>query len=302
MPGCTVDIPRRSIRPRRRRGHRLSDPSARGRPWSTRRTCARSTRCGELRTPGAFLERLAERVRLIVFNPRGTGLSDRPRPSRWNLGWMTSMRCWMRRGSSRASLFGVAESANACALFASTYPERCRNLILHWPYAMMDVERGDEERGWIREMPRALGRTRLDGGVRATRSAPPIATIPSLMDWFVWMQRAAASPSAAAEFTRMQMDTDIGDVLPTIRVPTLIVYPSGEGDAARRLAERIPDATSWSSRARAGPVHRRRPTHGPDDPRRASRTRCRSSSESVLATLLFTDLTDSTVMAADARR
>ena len=59
---------------------------------------------------------------------------------------------------------------------------------------------------------------------------------PSLMDWFVWMQRAAASPGAATAFARMQMETDLTDVTPTIKVPTLVVHRS-EDRAPRALSQ-----------------------------------------------------------------
>ncbi len=119
------------------------------------------------------------------------------------------------------------------------------------------------------------------------------------MDWFVWMQRAAASPGAAAEFARMQMDTDIGDVMPTIRVPTVVVYPSTEADAARQVADRIPDAT-----APALPSEGLDPYSDIDQLteliiRAAHQEALPQLPESVLATLLFTDLTDSTVMASE---
>ncbi len=245
----------------------------------------------------AFLDRLAARVRLIVFNPRGTGLSDRPRSVTLESRMDDINAVMDATALESASLFGVAESANVCALFASTYPERCQHLILHWPYAVMDGSEETKnaeireirerwgERAWMEEFGREIN--------------PAYADDPELMDWFVWMQRAAASPSAAADFTRMQMDTDIGDVLPTVRVPTLIVHPSGEGDAARQVAERIPDATVLEL-----------PSEGLDPYtdtdqlteliiRAAHQDTLPQIPESVLATLLFTDLTDSTVMAAE---
>ena len=81
----------------------------------------------------AFLDRLAARVRLIVFNPRGTGLSDRPRSVTLESRMDDINAVMDATALESASLFGVAESANVCALFASTYPERCQHLILHWP-------------------------------------------------------------------------------------------------------------------------------------------------------------------------
>lgn len=245
----------------------------------------------------AFLDRLSERLQLIVYNPRGTGLSDRPRTVTLESRMDDITAVLDAVGLDRASLFGVAESANVCALFASTYPERCRNLILHWPYAAMDEDEATKN-GWVAEAREHWGeRAWLESFAREIN--PAYARDPQLMDWFVWMQRAAVSPNGAAEFTRMQLDTDIGDVLPTIKVPTLVAYPSSQGAAARQVADRIPDATAVSL-----------PSDGIDpysDAEQLTELIIRAVldddlqyvPDSVLATLLFTDLTDSTSMAAE---
>src|SRR5687767_14906906 len=191
-----------------------------------------------------FLDRLAERLQLIVYNPRGTGLSDRPRTVTLDSRMDDITAVLDATGHERASLFGVAESANVCALFASTYPERCRNLILHWPYATLD-ENEETKNAWVAEAREHWGeRAWMESFAREIN--PAYARDPQLMDWFIWMQRAAVSPNGAAEFTRMQIDTDIGDVLPSIKVPTLVAYPSSQGDAAREVADRIPNATAVS--------------------------------------------------------
>ena len=244
----------------------------------------------------AFLDRLVEHVGLVVFNPRGTGLSDRPRTVTLESRMDDISAVMDAEGIDQATLFGVAESANVCALFASTYPERCRNLILHWPYAALDEDE-ETKNAWVREAREHWGeRTWMEEFARDI--SPAYGRDPDLMDWFVRMQRAAVSPSAAAEFTRMQIDTDIGDVLPTIRVPTVVVYPSGTSDAARDVATRIPNATAVSL-----------PSEGIDpytDAEQLTDLLIRAVheaplpqlSESVLATFLFTDLTDSTSLAA----
>ena len=128
-----------------------------------------------------------------------------------------------------------------CALFASTFPERCEQLILFTPYETASGT--DEERmRWITDMrdhwgERAWMETFAEG------ISPVYRRDPSLMDWFVWMQRAAASPGAATLRT-MQMETDLTDVTPTIKVPTLVVHRSEDRAAARAFAERLPDGSS----------------------------------------------------------
>ena len=100
-----------------------------------------------------FLRRLAEEVRLIVFNPRGTGLSDRPRNVTLEARMDDINAVLDAIGGERATLFGVAESANVCALFAATYPERCERLALWAPYARAlrtdTYPFGGTEEGWL---------------------------------------------------------------------------------------------------------------------------------------------------------
>ena len=92
---------------------------------------------------GPFLRRLAERVQLSVFNPRGTGLSDRPTGVTLESRMDDIANVLDAEDLERVTLFGVAESANACLLFASTYPERCARLILYTPYPALGADEGD---------------------------------------------------------------------------------------------------------------------------------------------------------------
>ncbi len=81
-----------------------------------------------------FLRRLSEHVRLIVFNPRGTCLSDRPRNVTLEARMDDINAVLDATGTERAMLFGVAESANVCLLYAATFPERCTRLAVLSPY------------------------------------------------------------------------------------------------------------------------------------------------------------------------
>lgn len=82
-----------------------------------------------------FLRRLAQEVRLTVFNPRGTGLSDRPRNVTLESRMDDITAVMDAIGCECATIFGVGESANVCALYAATYPERCERVALLGPYA-----------------------------------------------------------------------------------------------------------------------------------------------------------------------
>ena len=246
-----------------------------------------------------FLSRLADQVRLVVFNPRGTGLSDRPRNVTLEARMDDISAVLDALELQRATLFGVAESANVCALYAATYPERCDRLALFGPYARSvrsdSYPYGATEEDWlewVRQVRDRWGdRDFLEEFAR--RIDPTIAD----SDWFVWMHRLSASPSAAADFARMQLETDVTDVLGSIRVPTLVLYRTRTRDPGRYVAERIPGAETVEFGGESiGPYSddvadallafvRAEPTHVVPD--------------SVLATVLFTDLVSSTERAAE---
>jgi class 3 adenylate cyclase len=249
-----------------------------------------------------LFERLASATRLTVLNPRGMGLSDRPR----NLtleGWMDDIRAVLdAQAVERASLFGSADSANACLLFAATYPERVEKLILFRPYARVarspDYPMGRSEE----QLVAGLQPTRDHWGEReylldqARRVNPQWANDPEYLEWFVWDRRLAVSPAAAADFLQMRNATDITDVLRSVRVPTLVVNRPSARAEAEYVAERLPRAT----RVEVSGVGK-----DPTDDYVADAALAflggeapRVVPETVLATLLFTDLVDSTVRAA----
>jgi pimeloyl-ACP methyl ester carboxylesterase len=133
--------------------------------------------------------------------------------------------------SERAALLGAIQGGQLCALFAATYPERTRGLVLFNPHASpADVppapRSGDEarERWGTRELSEEFARA----------AYPSLSGDPDFLRWHVDYLRFAASPGAAAEFFRMLHDTDISDALPTIRVPTLVIYRAWRRDAALR--------------------------------------------------------------------
>jgi class 3 adenylate cyclase len=249
-----------------------------------------------------FLRRLAAEARLIVFNPRGTGMSDRPRNVTLEAR-MDDIRAILDTlDIERATLFGVAESANVCALFAATYPERCERLALWSPYARSVRSesypyglRDDEWVASIRDVRERWGSRELMHEW-AQMLDPAVAEDELLFEDFVWMHRLAASPAAAAEFLRMQMETDVTDVLGSIRVPTLVLHRARSRDGSRYVAERIPSAKVVELGGQsAGPYS--------DDVADALLEFARGEApraipESVLATVLFTDLVGSTERAA----
>jgi pimeloyl-ACP methyl ester carboxylesterase len=198
-----------------------------------------------------FLTRLASFSRLILFDKRGTGLSDRVPTERLPTleERMDDVRAVMDAvGSERAALVGVSEGAPMCTLFAATYPERTTALVMLGGYARRI--RGDdhpwaptveERHAYVEE----LGRTWGDP-VGLDVRMPSLAHDERVRRWWATYLRMSASPGAVAALTRMNMDTDVRHVLPSIRVPTLVVHRRGDRllpvENARYLAANIPGA------------------------------------------------------------
>jgi class 3 adenylate cyclase len=240
-------------------------------------------------------ERLASFSRLILFDKRGTGLSDRPRTLTLE-SQMDDVRAVLDAvGSESAALLGAVQGSQLCALFAATYPERTRALILYHPHVAPT------------DLPPAAGLSPADVRERwgTTELADELARVivPSLAHeddvqrWFVENQRFSASPSAAAEFFRMLGDTDISDVLPSIRVPTLVLHRERWRGPARRAAALIPGATVVELPGDGGPVWSDEEVPPEVERFLAGRETARVP-DSVLTTILFTDIVQSTERAA----
>ena len=200
-----------------------------------------------------FCDRLASFSRLILFDRRGIGASDRPRTRPTLEAHMEDLRAVLDAvGSEQAVLFGTGHGGQMCALFAATYPEHTSALVL---YGTRERAPGtaEEHRAELRRAPRAWG-------LQESFDRANFPAYPSLRHDEEFRRalrtaiRASASPSGVADFLRTYFETDIRDVLPLIRVPTLVLYrpdatsqegprgvPTDETDA-RRLAETIPDA------------------------------------------------------------
>jgi pimeloyl-ACP methyl ester carboxylesterase len=199
-----------------------------------------------------FLERLASFSRLILFDKRGTGLSD-PVP---NDGLptleerMDDVRAVMDAvGSKRAALLGHSEGGNMCVLFSATHPERTTALLLVGSYAKRIRS---EDYPWaptVEERAREIEETEATwGSPEGFRAlAPSKANDPDFQRWIGRYLRQSASPKAAAALLRMNTQIDVRNVLPTIGVPTLLLYRTHDADVhvdeGRYVAERIPGST-----------------------------------------------------------
>jgi class 3 adenylate cyclase/dienelactone hydrolase len=253
-------------------------------------------------TVAHFLTRLGSFSRLILFDKRGTGLSDRLGALPTLEERMDDVRAVMDAvGSERAALFGMSEGGAMSMLFAATYPERSQALILYGTYAHFHtwVLPPDRFEPFLEKIEQLWGK-----GASLSAFAPSKATDERFKQWWARFERLSASPSAAIMLMRMNSQIDVRHVLPAIRVPTLILHRSGDTrvnvEAGRFLAASIPEAKyvefpgadhlTWSGNVDqlADEIEEfLTGTHGEVEPDR------------VLATVLFTDLVDSTRWAAE---
>ena len=246
-----------------------------------------------------FGYRLAEGRRLIVVNARGVGLSDRPRgftiESR-----MDDLRAVMDEvGSERPALLGIAEAAATCAVFAASNPDRVERLVLYdpWSQSMFDSQERSDELAKIPAQRDAWGGRELLEEF-AVELNPQWADDPAYLHWFVWHHRLTTSPSGWADFRRMQVDLDVSHVLPAIRVPTLVLSKERMREGSEHVASLIRGA-EYSTVPGIG-----RAIHENDFAVEAIETFLAGSAvrripDTVLATVLFTDLVGSTEQAAE---
>ena len=194
------------------------------------------------------IERLSSLCRLIRFDKRGTGLSDRVAiPSLEQR--MDDVRAVMDAvGSEKAALLGVSEGGPMSLLFAATYPARTIALAIYGSYARRlwapDHPYGKtavDWNGFIQRLERDWG-----GPVAVDIFSPSILDDDAKKDAAASYWRQAASPGAAVAIMQMNGDIDVRHVLPTIRVPTLIVHRKGDRltsiDQGRYLADKIQGA------------------------------------------------------------
>jgi class 3 adenylate cyclase len=251
----------------------------------------------------SFLERLGSFCRLIRFDKRGTGLSDRPTDAATLEERMDDIRAVMdAAGSARAVIFGYSEGANLAALFAATYPRRTRALLL-WGAQARWVRADDYPWGPTREEADQEIAYLAENGVTVDYLTGPGAGIPKDLThvrFFMRYLKAAASPSALAALERMLCLIDMRDILPSVRVPAVVMNRTGDPvanvEAARDLAARIPGARFVELPGETHPFFAGPATGEILAEIEAFVTGVRPppAADRVLATVLFTDIVGST--------
>jgi pimeloyl-ACP methyl ester carboxylesterase len=196
-----------------------------------------------------FLRRLSSFARLIVFDKRGQGLSDRPgRPSTLEES-MDDLRAVLdAAGSRRAAVVGISEGGPMSALFAASCPDRVGALVLYGTWARM-LKAPDHPEGIEAEQLdrlREVFRDQWGGPVAAEIWAPSAAGDPEFRRWWARLLRQGTSPTGALDLIDLYREIDVRAILPTITVPTLVLHRADDVVVMERqgryLADSIPGA------------------------------------------------------------
>ncbi len=253
-----------------------------------------------------FFARLASFARVIMFDKRGTGLSDRETVAFTLEDRMDDVRTVMDAANSdRAVLMGNSEGGPMCALFAAMYPARTHSLIMIGSYARR-VRTDDYPWGASPESYAALiERMESDWGsaIDISSRAPSLAHDKEFLRQFARYLRMSASPATAVKYARMNGEIDVREMLPSIRVPTLILHATGDRVCdignARYLASRIPGARLCEIDSEDHLCHITQLDCVIDEIEEfTTGHRSEPPDESVVTTILFTDIVGSTELAA----
>jgi class 3 adenylate cyclase len=253
------------------------------------------------------MARLTQFARVITFDRRGSGLSDPFFGAPTLEDQMDDVLAVMdAAGSERAAVCGTLEGGPLAVLFAATYPDRTEALVLYATFARSTSAPGYEW-AWSAEERAAHQEEAVahwGEGLVASGVAPSQASDPSFMEWAGRLERLAASPSTIRRILELIGEFDVRDVLPSIRVPTLVMHRAGDSfigvEHSRYIAARVPGAryvelegdenmfSVGDTDALLGEVEEF-----------LTGTRHEREPDRMLATVMFTDICESTRRAAE---
>jgi class 3 adenylate cyclase len=248
-----------------------------------------------------FLQRLGRMGEVVIFDKRGTGMSDRVADVPTLEQRMDDITAVMdAAGFDSASLIGVSEGGAMCQLFAATFPHKVEALVLIGSYGSFRewVLSGAGFDAFLERVDKHWGE-----GKTVMNFAPSLQNDAAFVQWWGKYERSSASPGAVKALMRMNHEIDVRAVMPSISVPTLIMHRTGDTrvsvEAARYMARAIPNARliehpGIDHLALAGNVD----AELDDVEEFLTGARPAVEIERVLATVMFTDIVDSTRQAA----
>lgn len=255
-----------------------------------------------------FVNRLGTFSRVILFDKRGTGLSDRVADMPGLDDRMDDFRAVLDAvGSEKAALLGTCEGGALSALFAATYPDRTRALVLANSFARAtaadDYPWAESPEEWQEHA--ASTSENWGSGQWLDRFAPSAVHDPRVQEWWPRFQRLAVSPNAIRTLLLMNAEIDVRNVLASVNVPTLVMHSAGDQlcaiGGARYMTERLPEAQFVELPGADHYIW-----FGPDAERFADEierfltgTLKPTDQDRALVTVLFVDIVDSTRKAAE---
>jgi class 3 adenylate cyclase len=253
-----------------------------------------------------LIQRLSSFARLILFDKRGTGLSDPVVGAPTLEERMDDVRAVMAAaGSTRAALLGTSEGAPMSVLFAATYPELTSALVL---YGGMARSTWAEDYPWATPADALLQSSTelapyLYEGAMVEVIAPTLADDTQAVEAFARLQRYGASPAMLAQSFLMFLDIDVRAILPSVAVPTLVLHRRGDRAVNRRgaewMARQIPGARYVELRGIDHALFAGDSDAAVDEIEEfLTGVRRRVDVDRILATVMFTDIVGSTTRAA----
>ena len=250
----------------------------------------------------AWLERFGDYAKVVMFDKRGTGLSDRGEGMPGMDERMDDIRAVMdHAGIEDAALFGLSEGGTLAALFAASHPDRCRALVLQGSLARFEQ--------WIEDQAAfdaflAYVRDFWGTGSGYLHYAPSMAGDADYQGWWARRERAGASPSAVVDLMNLNRQISIAEILPAVQCPTFVIHRRGDMivdiEGGRELAKLIPNAEMLEL-----PGDDHLPWAGDDLGMISDRieefltgTKPAPAIDRTLATVLFTDIVGSTEQAS----
>jgi len=255
-----------------------------------------------------LLQSLGSFARVIQFDRRGAGLSDPVATAPTLEERMDDVRAVMdAAGSERAALVGVSEGVPMSIMFAATYPERVQSMVLIGGMARSTYA---DDYPWplpVEALMESAGEFVLPywgQGTMVEVVAPSQAEDPEARAWFARIERATASPGMLASLAQMFLDIDVRDVVPTVHVPTLVLHRRHDRLVnvrnGRWLAEHLPDARLVELPGSDHSLLYEEPESALGEVQEfLTGTRSTPTPDRMLATVLFTDIVDSTKTATE---